>query len=206
MQYNTKGHAGSEFHKHNNIVPNNNCRRIENWRINHYAQNEAARKLKPRKRATKDKTTKDYKDGQRPDLSDRAYDTAKSIQLEKLQRNLEERDNILKDTHGQKFNRNWIDYRKKLINCTYFGRIVCARGPKSYANILEEMLYAPIDSGKTAQACHQRLYEKNALKMFSQVHSKYELQQTGLFIDKELGYLGTQLNCNYIYRLQNYIL
>lgn len=163
---------------------------MENCRIDHYAKNEAARKVKPRKKATKDKTTKDYKDGQRTDLSGRAYEAAKDIQLEKLQTNRDNRDNIIKDTHGQKFNRNWKDYRKKLINCTYFGRIVCARGPKSYANILEEMLYAPIDSGNTAQACHQRLYEKDALNMFSLVHNKYELQKTGLFIDKELGYLG----------------
>ncbi len=44
---------------------------------------------------------------------------------------------------------------------------------------------------KNAQNCHQRLYEQEALKMFCLVHSKHELEQTGIFIDKELSYLGT---------------
>lgn len=189
VQYNSKGHAGSEFHKHNNIVLNNDCLKMENSRKRHYAKNEAARQLKPRQKATKDKTTKDYKDGQRLDMTERAFQFAKNVQLEKLDTDRINRDAILTATYGQKYNQKWLEVRKKLINCSYFGRIICARGPKSYANILEEMLYTPMESGKTAQVCHQRLYEQEALKMFSLVH-KNKLQKTGIFIDGELGFLG----------------
>lgn len=189
VQYNSKGHAGSEFHKHNNIVPNNDCLKMENSRTRHYAKNEAARQLKPRKKATKDKTTKGY-GSSTSDLSERALEVAKNIQLEKLDRDRVNRDAILRETYGQKYTRKWVEIRKKLINCTYFGRIIGARGPKSYANILEELLYTPMESGKTAQVLHQRLYEQEALKMFSLVRNKYDLQQTGIFIDKERSYIG----------------
>lgn len=198
VQYNSKGHAGSEFHKHNSLVQNNLCLKMENERIRHYAKNEAARKLNPRKKATKDKTTKGYKDGERPDLSERALEVAKNIELEKLETDRLNRYDILRDTVGMKHNDRWIEIRKKRINCNYFGRIIYARGPKSYPKILEEMLYNPTESGNTAEVCHQRMYQQEALKMFTLAHHDHELLQTGIFIDSELSYLGLIFNLQII--------
>lgn len=166
---------------------------MENSRKRHYDKNEAARQLKPRKKAKKDKSTKHYGNCQVPDISERALQAAQNIVLEKLDIDRVDRASILRETFGQKHNQKWIEKRKKLINCSYFGQIVCAQGPKSYKKILEEMLYKPKELGKTAEVCHQRLYEQQALKMFSLVHNKHELQQTGIFIDEEFGYLGLLL-------------
>lgn len=190
VQYNSKGHAGSEFHKHYSVDTYQNCLKMENSRNHHYAQNEAARENKPRKIAAADKSTKGYKNPQEPDLSDHAFEVAKNIELDKLHTNQLNRETILKNTYGQKLNWNWIESRKKLINCSYFGRIINARTPNSYTKLLYEMLYSESEFGNTAELKHQRLYETEALKMFSLVRKKHRLVKTGMFIDKELSFLG----------------
>lgn len=47
-----------------------------------------------------------------------------------------------------------------------------------------------MECGKTAQIRHQRLYEQEAIKMFSLLHRKHKLEQTGIFIDEEFSFLG----------------
>lgn len=189
VQYNTNGHAGSRFHEFFGIVPNNYCLKIENERKGHYLENEIARQAKPRKRAVKDKAVKGYK-VQKEDLSERSLEVAMNIELDKLEINRLNRDTILRDTYGQKLNQKWKEIRKKVINCNYFARIINARGPRSYQKILEEMLYSPVELGNTAEVRHQRLYEQEALKKFSRIHTIYKLKRTGIFIDKDLSYLG----------------
>lgn len=187
VQYNTTGHAGSEMHKFINENVVSSCLKVENSRRKHYIKNEIARQAQPRKKATKDKTTKGYK-GQTADLSEHALEVAKNIQLAKLDANRTNRGMILINTFGQKYNQKWIEVRKSVVNCSYFGRIINARSPKSYKNLLEEMLYTK--SANTAEVRHQRLYEPEALKMFSLVHKDHQLDETGIFIDKELCFLG----------------
>lgn len=195
VQYNSKGHAGSQFHQFYSIDAHkhNYCLKIENSRITHYANNEIARQTKPRNRATKDKTVTGYK-AQREDLSESALEVAINIQLDKVETNRIDRDIILTSTFGQKHNQKWKETRKKLINCNYFGRIINARGPASYTKLLEEMLYSPIEWSNTAEVRHQRLCEPAALEIFSLVHKDYELEKTGIFIDEELGFLGVFTN------------
>lgn len=190
VQYNSKGHAGSEFQKCFSINTEQLCLKMENERIRHYAQNEAARQIKPRKRCIIDKRVKGYGDCQLPDLSEHSLEVAKNIEIDKLKTNQLNRDVILKSTYGQKHNFKWLESRKRIINCSYFGRIINSRSPKSYKTLLYQMLYSENESGNTAELRHQRLYEMEALKMFSLVHTEYELEKTGLFIDKELCYLG----------------
>lgn len=189
VQFNSKGHAGSQFHEHFSIIPNNYCLQMENARKTHYVNNEIKRQAKPRKRAEKDKAVKGYK-AQKEDLSDRALVVSMDLVLAKLEENRNNRDVILDDTFGQKHNQKWKEIRKNLINCNYLARILNTRGPKSYEKLLEEMMYSPTDLSNTAEMRHQRLYEPEALKTFSKIHTTYELQKTGIFIDEELSYLG----------------
>lgn len=191
VQFNSKGHAGSEFHKFFSNNTEKLCLEMENRRIRHYHQNEVSRQAKPRKRVTADKKVKGYGDCQLPDLSERSLEVAKNIELDKLITNQLNRDVILKTTYGQKHNLKWLEIRKRIINCSYFGRIINSRGPKSYKKILYELLYSDNENGNSAEQRHQRLYESEALRMFSSVHKKYELEKTGIFIDKELCFLGT---------------
>lgn len=193
VQFNTNGHAGSQFHETFGIVPNNYCLKIENARNNHYKKNEIARQTKPRKRAVKDKTVKGYKT-QKEDLSERALEVAMNLELANQEVNRENRDIILRDTYGQKHNSKWKEIRKKVINCNYLPRIIHARSPKSYQKILEEMLYSPVDLSNKAEIRHQRLCEPDALKAFSLIHRNYELKKTGIFIDEELSFLGIPFN------------
>lgn len=202
VQFNTKGHAGSQFHEFVSIVPNNYCLKIERARNKRKVKNEIARQTKPRKRAIADKSVKGYK-AQKEDMSERALEVAMNIEMEKIEANRIDRDTILTSTYGQKLNQKWKQIRKKLINSNYFARIIKARGPKSYQKILEEMLYSPIESSNTAEVRHQRLYEPEALKCFAMVHKDYELEKTGIFIDSELGFLGI-FTSNYCYSLKEF--
>lgn len=202
VQFNSKGHAGSQFHEHFSLNANNYCLKIENERITHYANNEIARQKKPRNRAIKDKAVKGYK-AQKEDLSESALQVAMNIELDKVNINRTDRDIILASTLGQKHNHRWKEIRKKLINCNYFGRIINARGPTSYQKLLEEMLYSPMEWSNTADVRHQRLYEHEALKMFSLVHKDYELEKTGVFIDEELGFLGFFTNLIFLFKRHN---
>ncbi|KAG4067520.1 hypothetical protein HA402_005292 [Bradysia odoriphaga] len=190
VQFNTKGHFGSVFHELFAIHANNNCRELENARIKHYAKNEEARQKKLRKRAVKDKNVKAYGPGPRPDLNGKAFENAKNIVLDTINTKRLDRDAILAETFGQKYNAKWGEKRKKLVNCSYFGRIINSRSPASYKNLVFEILYTDKEFGNSADLRHQRLYESTALKMFSMVHKEFELEQTGLFIDKELGFLA----------------
>lgn len=188
VQYNTKGHAGSHFH---NVLSDNtagSCLKIENVRIRHNVKNEIARQAKPRVRVAKDKVTKGYGDCQKPDLTGSAFEISKKNVLDQINTNRLNRDVILANTYSQRHNIEWGNARKKLINCNYFGRIVHCRTPKSYKLLLLEMLYSPKEG--TADIRHNRLHEETALKMFTMLHKAHELEKTGLFIDKERGYLG----------------
>lgn len=190
VQFNSKGHGGSQFHEFFSIKPNNYCLKIENARQKHNAENEVARQTKPRKKTIKDKSVKGYK-AQKEDMSARALDVAMDIVRAKVEQNRIDRDVLLMNTYGQKHNQKWKEVRRKVINCNYFARIIKARGPKSYQKMLEEMMYSPIESSNTAEVRHQRLYEPEALKMFTLfTHKDYDLQKTGIFIDKEHGFLG----------------
>lgn len=192
VQYNTKGHAGSEFHKHTNITGNNSCLKMENARKIHYIKNEAARQIEPRKRNKKDKekSIKGYGDCQKLDMAENTFEIAKNIEIDKLHTNQVNRDMILENTFGQKYNLKWFDACQKIVNCLYFGRIINSRSPKSYTALVDEILYYKTELSNTAELRHQRLYEADALKMFNLLHKDHKLQQTGLFIDREFSFLG----------------
>lgn len=165
---------------------------MENARKNHYVKNEIARQAKPRKRSNKDKKkdTKGYGDCQNPDMTGNALEVAKKIVMDELHFNQVNREMILENTFGQKYNLKWFEACRKVVSCSFFGKILNARSPKTYTNLLNELLYSRGEFSNTAELRHQRLYETEALKMFSLVHKKRMLQQTGLFIDKELSFLG----------------
>lgn len=194
VQFNSKGHAGSQFHERFSIIPNNYCLKIENARKAHYVKNEIARQAKPRKHAVKDKNVKGYK-VQKEDISERALVVSMNLELVRLEENRANRDIVLENTLGQKHNQKWKEIRKKLINCNYLARILNARGPKTYEKLLEEMMYSPVDLSNSAEMRHQRLYEPEALKMFALIHKKYKLEKTGIYIDEKLSFLGISTFC-----------
>lgn len=188
VQYNTKGHAGSHFHNVHSVDTASSCLKIENARIRHNVRNEIARQTKPRVRVAKDKDTKCYGEPQKPDLTGNAFETAKMNVLDKINTDRLNREIILANTYSQRHNDEWKIARKRLINCNYFGQIVHSRSPNSYKRLLFEMMYSPKDN--SAENRHRRAHEAEALNMFSLLYKEHELEKTGLFIDKECGYLG----------------
>lgn len=165
---------------------------METKRIRKCAKNAEARQVKPRKKIFKvAKSNKSYGPNcGRPDLPIRSLEAAKKAELTRLDADRNNRVAILRDTYGQRLNPRWYMVRKKLINSTYFHRIVNAQGPKSYKNLLCEMMYSPVDLAKSAEVRHQRLYELEALNCFRASHKDNDLEKTGIFIDKDISFLG----------------
>lgn len=191
VQRNTDGHAGSEIHKLTNENSGKLLLKIETRRINKCSRNAAANTKNPRKKVFKDaRSSKFYGPDVGRDMEERAFEAAKKVELARLDADRLNRELILKQTYGQRYCTKWFEVRKKLINNTYFARIVNAVSPKSYKNLLKEMLYSPAEFAKSAAVRYQLMYEKDALKYFSSNYRDHELQKTGIFIDKDKSYLG----------------
>lgn len=113
----------------------------------------------------------------KPDLPARSLEAAKTAELARLDADRIGRHTILRDTYGQRLNGRWYTVRKKLIRSTYFHRIVNAQGPKSYKNLLCEMMYSPADLAKSAEVRHQRLLELQALRHFEVEYKDHRLEK-----------------------------
>lgn len=165
---------------------------METRRINKCSTNAKARLVKPRKKITKDaKSNKSYGPNcGRPDLPEKAFQVAKSIELARLETDKANIDEITRRTYGQRFNTSWFTVRKKVVDASFFSRIVNAKSPKSYKSLLYEMLYSPNEFSKNAEMRHQRLYVEDAVNCFRTIYKEHVLDKTGIHIDRELGFLG----------------
>lgn len=81
------------------------------------------------------------------------------------------------------------DGKIDLPTSSHFARIVKALSPKSYKNILEDILYKRTEFGNNAEMKHKRLVKREALALFGNLYKDHTLQKCGLFIDKVLPYL-----------------
>ncbi len=92
-------------------------------------------------------------------------------------------------TRGGKFNPLWQQIRQDRVPSAFFTRIIKTQQRKSYTNILDELMYKKSEFGNSAPIKHQRLVERDALKIFEDVYDEHTTQDCGLFIDSELYYL-----------------
>lgn len=153
VQFNSKGYSGSLIHQLRNKNAGKLCFKIENERKRRCARNAAKRLLKPRRKIFKDtvKSNRFYgPDCQRTDMPERLFELAKQAELAERDADKVNSGKILTETYGQRHNTRWFEVRRKLVHSHYFHRIVNAISPKSFKNIVDEMLYSPPDLGKTA--------------------------------------------------------
>lgn len=96
---------------------------------------------------------------------------------------------VEKETRGGRHNNRWHEIRQDLLPSSFFYRIVNSQNRKSYKNILEEIMYKKSEFGNSAEIKHQRLTQRDALRMFESLFTEHKLKDCGLFIDKYTSFL-----------------
>lgn len=160
-------------------------KRVEQRNIQHQ---RLKKRIIPRKLFIS-KESKDYgKQCQKPDLSAEDYKIAAGIYIaENYTKPKEEIETLQCLTKDQSDSSLWINERKKRITASKFGDVCTKKITTSRQSLVESIIfpynfYHPaIEYGKK--------YEKNALKELEN-ELKTTIKECGLFIDKDLQYLG----------------
>lgn len=92
-------------------------------------------------------------------------------------------------THGRRFNAKWQQIRQDMLPSPFFSRIIKVKQPKAYKNILMELMYKRSEFGNSAPIKHQRLVERDALKIFKNLFKDHTVEDCGLVIDSKLYFI-----------------
>lgn len=171
---------------------------MENKRKRKLKQNAIARQSKPKKvryskpKNKKEKRRRRYGPGREDvDLTPSAYEQAKTRFLEMLREDQNNRDDIELETRGQRHVLRWSLVRRNLLTPSYFGRILNVNSRNSFTKIVEEILYKNEKFANTAETRHQKMFEMEALHIFSDLYGSESIEDCGIFIDTEFEFLGT---------------
>lgn len=196
VHYNTNCHSGSKI---NEFIFGESYPLLEKMEADRKRKclKNAISKASKKKRIVSDeppnkkKKTKDYGDGHGDvDMSQSAYDIAKTRFLERLERNQSDRENIQIETRAQNHSFRFIEVRRLLLTSSYFGRVLRVRGRSSFTKIVEEILYKNSRFANTADGRHQKIYEQEGLSIFCGLYKDEPVLRCGIFIDGKYPFLG----------------
>ncbi|KAJ6643619.1 hypothetical protein Bhyg_08582, partial [Pseudolycoriella hygida] len=115
---------------------------VRKRKIKRNAISKAAKPKKSRYSGQVNDDGKDYGENcQANDMQPHLFDAAKVRFLDKLKKDQEKRDFINRCTIGRHLNQTWCDMHKNLLTPWYCSRIVNARSPSSYTNIVDDIIY-----------------------------------------------------------------
>lgn len=115
-------------------------------------------------------------------------DTAKILLIQSLQKSVEERAQIERQTVGQGFNELWKYERRNRITASNCGRIYSLQASTSNTSILKTLLY-PTDLSNNENVKNGINLEPEAKRMYSFLNG-VDVQECGLFISLENGVLA----------------
>lgn len=196
VNFNTKGESGSTFQKFKYNNPQKQMTALEKSRKRKVIENSIRKQLNPKERKTdsgepKAKKKKQYGEGHEDlDFTPPQLEIAKKNFMQTLDQDKLNRVEVEEKTRGQRYNAKWSEVRQNLLTSSYFGRIINARNRKSYQKIVEDILYHNIQYTNSAEQTHQRLHEREALKIFSGIYSNEVIKGCGIFIDAKYSFLG----------------
>lgn len=178
----TKFRAETDQKMENNIITI-----IEKKRLERKIKNRDV----PKKWKLKVKTEADQHYGtdtcQQEDITGQALELLKNNFLEPLIERHNNRAFVERDTVGQAKNHKWFDARTGLLTASWFGQICNARSEKSYANIVQSILYKNVDNVRAIK--HGKMYEQYAVAKF-EAEKNCIVKENGLFIDDKYFSLG----------------
>ncbi|KAJ6643034.1 hypothetical protein Bhyg_07990 [Pseudolycoriella hygida] len=194
VHFNSDCHASSQYRKIKlGAVPDMcSVTKLENKRKMKNQQTAIARTKKPKVRRTQTDRRTDvaYGGEYSDDMDPRSLQTSKNMILEQLTHNQTMRVPI--ETTTKNDEHYFFEKTRNMLMSNYFSTIICSKGPKSYAKILDEILYTQKQLSKNAQHKHQRVQELEALTEFRRIYKNTKVDECGLFIDEELPFLGAR--------------
>jgi hypothetical protein len=148
-------------------------------------QNQPNKKTKRKKHQTTDKNY-GADTCEKPDMSPEFLESKMQLKKKKLKENFENRATIEVNTRKQSMTSNWHEIRREMVTASDFGKICKVRSDTSYHSIIKNKLYSAVATKSTIWGDDN---EKNAIsELQKQLHTIIE--DCGLFIDKELHFLG----------------
>lgn len=196
VQYNSGGHSGSAYHKFKSSTathfePLVNLEQCRKRKVEKNAISKAAKPKKARYSTKIADNGKGYGENcESNDMTPHLFEIAKNRYMEQRLQDQNDRDFINRCTIGQHLVQKWREMQNKLLTSRYFSRIINARGPESYSNIVFDIIYKKTAFSNTADSRHQHIYEKKALQCFFDRHGSAYVSESGLFIDPVHCFLG----------------
>lgn len=194
VQYNSRGHSGSTYHEFKESPATQSLKALEQSRKRKCEKNAAAKAAKPKKPRysgqVQDKGTHYGENREDNDMTPHFLEIAKTRFLQQRLEDQNNRDFINRSTSGQHLVQKWRDMHRTLLTSWYFSRIINARGPASYANIVEDIIYKKTVFSSTAELRHQRIYRLKALRCFTDLRGSDYVSECGIFIDMEHCFLA----------------
>lgn len=199
VQHNTDGHSGSKIQEYIFGKSTEISKKLELNRKRKCLGNAIAKQNRPKEYTTdeprKKKARIHYGAGREEiDMTEPQFAIAKARHFERLRENQSDRDKIQSETTSKHYCFQWAETRKLMLTSSYFGRILNVRSRNSYTKIVEEIVYNNIQYGNTAEIRHQRVYEKLALPIFTNLYPFEEITNCGIFIDREIPFLGNSVS------------
>lgn len=125
---------------------------------------------------------------QRPDMSEEQYLQAKTVFLQNLKSQVEQRHDIERETILQAESALWLELRRCLLTASNFSKICKRRNNISSAGLVKNLLYK-YSLDHVAAIQHGKANEKIALDQLGN-QENIVFDQCGLFIDDEHFFLG----------------
>lgn len=170
--------------------PTGKLKKLEEKRLKKSATNKLIKKTRRRIfPQIREKSNIHYGEGcSKPDLDQDTFKQLETNFLTKLKKTDEEIHAIQNNTILQSESGEWMELRRSLLTASNFGNIVKKKDDTSCVNTVKTLLYKS-SLNHVASINHGRENEKTALMQLS-AQLNIEIKKCGLFIDKELPFLG----------------
>nr|XP_049695083.1 uncharacterized protein LOC126054273 [Helicoverpa armigera] len=167
--------------------PGMSLKRIEMARLRRIQKGKMIRR--PRRRLHFYAEKCDYgEECQRPDMSADDYETAKNMFLQNLKEQVNNREEVERDTILQAESPLWLELRRCLLTASSFGKVCKRKSSTSSAALVKSHLYC-YSLANVRSIKHGMDNEEVAIRQLeSQLNIK--IDKCGLFIDEEFFFLG----------------
>ena len=189
VQYNTQQVLTKYHDSVGRIVPPI-FQKLEKRRQTKIARMKEARAVKGRRRGFRRSQGLDKHYGpnsEKPDVHPSVYEQLRENHFQKLSENAENWKQIECDMIDQSQSELWIALRKQMLTASNFGGVCRMRLTTSCGVKVKNILYPPISDVVALRYGHD--YEDTARRELA-IKLKKEIRLCGLFVDKELHFLG----------------
>lgn len=123
---------------------------------------------------------------QKPDIETEEFENQRKEFLENLHKTPEELATLERATVAQRESGEWLEYRRKILTASNFGKICNMRPTTSCQNVVKNLLYSEFDNAALRYGRENEILAKIQLEKEQDI----KISECGLFIDAEFPFLG----------------